>query len=807
MSNLTWLYVGALYAVCVAALRRVGFSLPRRVAILFYLAVLAFLWQPLTQRVSLIAGDVVKLTQPWSEVRAPNRPPVTKYEVSNLNLQDVTMQIAPWTHQVRDSWRALEVPLWNAANGAGYPLHANGQSTPFAPFRLLTLPLPFAYAYAAESAMKLLAAILLTYLFCRRRLSTTASVFGALAYGLSTWMTVWMQFPIAGAAAFLPGVFLTIDLLLERVTYARFTAACLMFATTVLSGHPETIAQVGMFAAAYGVWVGLVEGRAGEWGRRPAARPHIHILAVAAACLVAALITSPILLPFAEAALRSERLAEVRETPEMTESPLPPFDSAVLLLNPRFFGELPLERPWGLTVNESICGFSGALAIAAALAAPIIIVRERLWRQRETLYVLGLVLSLGVILNWRGVTAAFHALAGLAPTGRMRIGVCWFAALLLASVIDWTRTRARMPILLAILAVAVTMLVLVHRVDFPSVAHRDAAVLALMPSIALLAAGAVLRSSNAFSALFVVVLMVVDLWLPVARWNPALPLRELYPETPLIAELKRIRESGAAPFRIAGTAGQLYPNTGAMAGFDDVRVHDPMASRRYLLFLQSAIGWEPRNYYEKWNDAETRVLDFLNAKYVVTEPGRRLAAPRYVEKYSGRDGHIYENREVLPLFFAVRNVVADIDPRTHVDWRFTASVSRIPVRHRAELTAPWIGRDAQVAIERVAAAEYRLQIDAPRTALIVSSIENYPGWRAGNFPTVEVNGLFFGFVVPAGRHSVTVEYRPASFYATAPVALLTLAALLAGGWRRRHTSSPASVSTDSASPPQNEAGT
>src|SRR5688500_10694354 len=165
--NLTWLYVGVLYGVCVWLLRRANVALPRRVAALFFVLVLLFLWRPLTQDVTIIPADVVKLTPPWSEVRAPGRPPVDKYQVSNLNLHDLTMQVIPWTHQVRESWRRLEVPLWNAAAGSGHPLLANGQSTPLSPFHLLTLPLSLNHAQTAEAAMRLLVALVLTFLFCR----------------------------------------------------------------------------------------------------------------------------------------------------------------------------------------------------------------------------------------------------------------------------------------------------------------------------------------------------------------------------------------------------------------------------------------------------------------------------------------------------------------------------------------------------------------------------------------------------------------------------------------------------------------
>jgi hypothetical protein len=211
--NLSWMVVALIYSAGVVLARRGGADLPKRVAALFFVLVFGFRWRPLTQEVVIVPADVLKLVEPWSTSRAPNRPPVTKYEVSNLNLHDVPMQIVPWMHQVRESWRRGEVPLWNASAGCGYPLMANGQSTPFSPFILLTLPLPLGYAITAQCALKLLLALVLTYLFCRRRWSPLASTVAAIAYGFSTWMLTWLQFPIATAAALLPGVILAIELL------------------------------------------------------------------------------------------------------------------------------------------------------------------------------------------------------------------------------------------------------------------------------------------------------------------------------------------------------------------------------------------------------------------------------------------------------------------------------------------------------------------------------------------------------------------------------------------------------------------
>jgi hypothetical protein len=234
----------------------------------------------------------------------------------------------------------------------------------------------------------------------------------------------------------------------------------------------------------------------------------------------------------------------------------------------------------------------------------------------------------------------------------------------------------------------------------------------------------------------------------------------------------------------------IYPNAGAMYGLEDVRVHDPMADDRYVRFLAEQVAWNPKEYYAKWNDTATPVLDFLNVKYVLTTEA--LADARYAPLYAGPDGRIYANRNVLPRFFPVRNILIGGDLRTHTDWRYTAVVARLPSAQRDALTVPWTTRDAIVSITRTAADAYTLRIAAPRTTLIVSSIPNWPGWRASAarepfvpVPKVEVNGLFLGFVVPAGEHEVKVAYRPASFYASSTVAVLTLATLLALSRRRR----------------------
>jgi hypothetical protein len=170
----------------------------------------------------------------------------------------------------------------------------------------------------------------------------------------------------------------------------------------------------------------------------------------------------------------------------------------------------------------------------------------------------------------------------------------------------------------------------------------------------------------------------------------------------------------------------LYPNLNALWGLEDVRVHDPMADWRYVQLLAAKVGWNPADYYAKWNDATSPLLDRLNVKYILHE-----------------DGRITENPNAKPRFYSD-----------------AASVTIVSAEDDA----------------------YRLRIVAKQHALVASSVTHWPGWTAGAFRVFEHDGPFVAFMVPPGEHDVRVRYRPRSFYAPLiPAALATVFVL----WQTR----------------------
>ncbi len=797
MSNATWLYVGGVYAIAIALARRGGAAIPGRVALLFYALVLLFLFRPLTGPYVTGHVDVLRNLPPWSEIRRD-------HGMANGQMNDVPLQIIPWAHQVRESWKRGTPPIWNALTGCGYPLMANGQSSALSPIRLLALPLSLGHAMAAEAAMKLLLALTFTFLYCRRRWSDVAGIIGAITFGFGGFLFVWLHFPLATTACLAPAVLYQIDLLAERVTFGRFAWGAAAWAAILFGGHPETAAHLFFLALIYALWIVGVERSA----------PQRLLLALAGALAVAALLAAPWLATFAENLTKSRRYANLRVEPWSSTLPWSDLASAHVMLQPRFFGHVPFERPWGPSEPDAISGFAGLFALVAWIAVAAHVIATRTWRSREAFFLLASLFFAGVIYSWPGFGELFHSLLPLAANTRVRLLLVLVLAILCAAAVDLAKNRILL--LLGIAVVAGVVLFVINTFPFPLRIHRFTAIAGLLPGLLVLAVAtiaAILRHKAAWLALAAAI--VVELWAVGREWNPPVPEELMYAPTPIVRKLDQLRGEAPEPFRVTGFGTMLFPNTNALYDLEDVRVHDPMADSRYLDFLAITSDFDPNQYFGNWWDVETSVLDYLNVRYLLTDTTTKPPPPdRFVPVYDGPDGRIFENRRVLPRFYAPRNVLlVPNDPlfvrrlgQMDGKWPHTALLEQLELedqRMRDDFFRPRPDDAPAASVEIVEAgpARYRLRVRAPRYTLVVSSVALRPGWKVERngerTRPIRVNHAFLGFAVPAGTWDVEVWYAPATFWWGTLVSLLTIVSgisySIARGRAYRRASAPASV--------------
>jgi membrane protein YfhO len=297
------------------------------------------------------------------------------------------------------------------------------------------------------------------------------------------------------------------------------------------------------------------------------------------------------------------------------------------------------------------------------------------------------------------------------------------------------------------------------------------------------------------------VFVTAELWAVGRGWNPVIPGRMLYPPTPMITAMVGFRDQQPKndPFRIVGYGAALFANVPAIYGLEDIRSHDPMANGRYMTLLAYlSESYDKLTYFAQWFDYQTHLLDFLNVKFILTEPGLDLGNPeRWHQMYDGPDGRIFENKAVLPRFFPVRNVILEFrrdrffyQLKNHQDYAHTALLNALEVENdqmRDDLFRPRPG-NAPEAVSHILSArntEYHLSVKAPRYTLIASSIPSWPGWRVyrngKRIDPITVNGAFMGFAAAPGDNDIRVVYRPWTFLAGVAIsaAILLMLAIIA----------------------------
>lgn len=800
--NPTFAYVALVYLAFVFLWRRMATPLPWRVAIFFYLLVLVFLWDPLTGPFVNVPADYLSRLYPWRGMPGD-------LQNRNPEMNDVILQMAPWSNLVREAWQSLQFPLWNPSAGGGYPLLANGQSAALSPFRLLGLPLNLGHSMTFEAALKILLAMTFTYALARRRLSEAASLVASVAFGFSTFIVVWLHFPHSAVTALLPAVFLSIELLFEKVTIRRTVGLTLAFAVLLVGGHPESAAHVVFAGALLMIWK-LVTGN----------RNWRAVGAVAVAGIAALIVAAPFVFPLIEALPRSQRFQWLRDQPVYREPAA--LNVLVPFLHVDFYGSIRTEDLWGPGIAEMLCGFAGILGWVGWWSVILTFRRWReSWRHPAVFLALALPLVISIALAWPVAYDLFEMLPlfSMAANGRLRLVACLLLALLAGEAVDRFRREPRR-MRLAVGLAALSLLIPFFTSDFPTQYHFEKTLFTSIPRWLVLIAALVATFRfvpKRAAALLVLSVTVLDLWSFGRSWNPVVPEREFYPATPLIRFLQgraEVARRNRQPFRIAGMSSALFPNSAGMYGLEDIRSHDPMSNGRLLGVLRVFTGYSSQDYFGMLRSMESPFLDYLNVRYVMAAPSEELDA-RWRRVYSGRDGAVFENTAVLPRFFAARIVLNEFDDEKrmrlmleHNNWGDEVILKRLPkeqigaVRNDLFRRRPPGSPEAKVVIRAASGDHFTLDVSAPRWTLIVSSQPNWPGWKVyrngkERLKIIEVNEGFVGFLVPPGRSAVSVAYEPRSFSVSLVISLamlLLLAAACLWEWLRSRRSPAAAAS-------------
>ncbi len=714
----------------------------------------------------------------------PDAPPVRAVDRHEL-LNDSVFQFLPWEIEVRHALRAGRLPLWSDVLEGGSSPWVNPQAGVLSPLALLARPFPIQHFLLALLALKLLLAAEGTWLLARAvRVSRAGAALAAAGFALSGGMLAWALFPHTTALAWVPWLTLGVIRLFRSsdprslartvVTTAFLTAALL------LSGHPETAAVGGLFAAACGLSLR---------SRRRGLLRGLGAAAVAAALGFA--LAAPLIVPFV---LRLPLSQRGQETLKQTlpvdfvsaSNPLtwfvPGFGRFTLApTNPRAFG-LPYQERFRGPINwvDAESGYAGLLAFAGSLIA-LVAARRRAWP------------FLGFALASLLLAAQFLPVAHLL----------------------FTVPALRAPAYARFLLVGCLALSIAGAMGFDHLFSRRLSVGRWLPALALGAAAWIsLAQDRELPVVLLWVLLLAAALLGVFRprlgrlalglvllldlvpWGqgmlPAGQTALFYPPSQLLDAARR--ETAGGPWRAVGEDFTLFPSLLPVYGVAETRPHNPLAPVPYLRTLKAAFGFAPtmRQYFPSFRGVGHPFLDFLGVRAIVWSSPHPVPS-RFERIDDGRTPsfRLYRNPRALPRWFVPAQVDV-IRPGDLENWIAALDdARRVAVYDPAFAAQP----PADAAVATVTAVGARpgritLQVTAPRPVLVATSLGWPEGWRVWTgetgvpLPRTVVNGAFLGFRVPAGTTRVELRFVPPGLIAgcvLAAIALGVCALLLARG--------------------------
>jgi hypothetical protein len=652
----------------------------------------------------------------------------------------------PWDHRsfhlpmatfIADSLRRGEFPLWDPYTYCGRAFFANIQTQVFYPPAILAIlisnwfgPQTLLTALNWQLVLHVFLAGVFTYcLLLRLGLSRWAALAGASVYQLGGFFASQAQhLVVVNSGAWLPLAWLAVIELHHRITWRWAGVLAFALAMSILAGFPAVAVVVVLSSLLLAIGLGRAK----------------TVAAVMAASAWAGLLAAIQLLPTLQ--LHGLSIAKYR-TDWLAAGGGLPLASLISLAYPNYYGIFDLKTykgPWEPTYLYLYCSLAGLLlALAAAL-----IRRTR---------VSNLFTALTVI-------SAFCMLGASTPVGRVTY------RMLPAAIRNGLHPEFAMPAF--VLGVAVLAGFGVHRFfQRPLPGYTITAVIVL--DLILTGSG---RPMNAIAI----------------EQDPAVTSEAFGGSRELLQGVRRLSALDMPPARIdTRNGGMPWAMSAPVTRVPSANGNDPLALERIIQARLAFCKGERWGRYYEVGSLDSPVLDLMNVRWLLSNGP--IEHPRW-RKFADLPGtEVYENTTVLPRFFLVsgRRRVAGMNEAAAALRDPAFDPRRVAIVESGEAG---VGGTGTVRTLRYEPNRLELEVEAAGAAFLVTSEAYYPGWRAWiddqPRPLVMTNAAFRGLAVPAGRHTVRMEFAPSILWQGALFSALGWLLLAASSpirflWRRR----------------------
>jgi len=766
---------------------------------------------------------------------------------SNALLSDVVLKFYPWHTVAREVLQNGQVPFWNPYIYCGTPLFANAESAVLYPVNLLGYLLPLNTALAFSAILRMFIAGLGTFLFLRAlKVGRFGAVIGAVTFMFGGSMTVWLNYPVGNAYAWMPMLFFLGERILVSRNLLYLPLTSTVIAVQILGGHYPTSFTMLVVWWLYCMYR-MVDAFQDNGDRRQALGAF---LLLAGAVVVGSMLVAVHLIPFwewlqhtNEAQMRLEERSSLWIAPSFWKGVVV---TLVTLVLPNFFGNPTWGSPMSFFYSNYIeqMVYMGIVPLALAILAVLgVICKIGLapeqpieWNGRLLpkkgwiLFLAGLgVLFLGMALRLPGIDLINHLpVLNVVASSRHRL-VFTFCVAVLAGIgaerifhlpLDAPVFRYLVWGLLSFGGMGTTLLIIVRWV---LVGFKDALItynrirglypimveafslsnVSMYSSIlvALLFAGVITLYgrkviSSQLSMVLSLGLVLIDLFVFGMNFNPVIPQDQVFPRTESVQFLQK-RLADQEPVRIVAMNDDLPPNTGTPYHFYEIAGSD-FPSRRYTELVQALGGKLYGHNRIVFSTFQPQLIKLTNVKYIIAsvEP-EGLPRGQLKEVYRNSSVRVYEYLSYLPRAYVVHQVKT-VNEDAQILEMLTLSTfdpsSQIIIEEPPPARLP---RNASSLNDQVQIVQYQpqqvsIQVELAENGFLFLSDAYYPGWQAfvnGEESKIyRANYAFRAIHLLKGKHLVEFVYTPTGFKLGLAITLtgLTLTLIILGVvWKKQ----------------------
>lgn len=715
---------------------------------------------------------------------------------------DVINEIYPWRFFSIMSLKQGAIPFWNPHNFSGNPQMADFQTAIFYPLNFLYFIFPFNISWTLIIMFEPLLAGFFMYLFLKKGvgLKDFPSFIGAVSFGFSSYMSVWIEYGNIGSTIlWLPLALLFTKYYFKKNSLSNFLGIIAILTLSLLAGYIQGVFYIYLLCFLYYSY--LVFKTNGAFVN------HKKNLLFLVSLVLPFLLTSFQILPtlqlFSQSTRGAYSLSQIQKN-------LAPLFTWTTVIFPDFFGNPATRNYWidGTYIERVM--YPGSVILFFAFYS---IFNKIEFVEKKFFVGLG-ILSLIIATNLPFIKFLYlipiPVVSTTIPTREFTILIFSLIVLGAMGIEHFLNSKEfkKLTIYFYLAFIFSFWIVVFLLAKFYPNLSQDLKItqhnLIIPTAITIFTIVAVfLKNINKKIALgLIVILVVFDLFYFFNKITPFAPRESTYPTTPVMEYLQK----NAGLYRFWGYgAGYIQANFQSVDNTYSPEGNDPLHVSLYGQLLSSsntgklpdmlprpdaniAAGYGPDNL--KNNFYRKRILDLLGVKYILNQQQSvdawnqddltTFPKESYLLVKKIYPWQVYENKNVVPRVFITGNFVIAKNNSESLSLIYNPNID---LKKTIILeNSPDIAIDSK-SVGQVEAISYKsndviFRTNASGNSLLFLSDNFYPEWSVkidGVLSTILVADYTFRAVaIPKGSHTVEFFYDPKSFKLGLGISLFVL---------------------------------